>query len=124
MEQASLSQQVQELYAMLGRWRLVAKACNTKRAKHSPGYYQQVASGRIKKPSPETIVGIENAPAIAAAILSAPKYVDTRKTVHLYQEDLDKDNEEPIPLGLPCPDMISRWYSAYREVWRGEEHTL
>lgn len=117
MEPASLSQQVQELYAMLGRWRLVAKACNTKRAKHSPGYYQQVASGRIKNPSPQTIVGIENAPAIAAAILSAPKYVDTRKTVHLYQEDLDSGNEERIRLGLTWPDMIHRWRTTYQEAW-------
>ena len=53
---------VTALYARLGTWQAVATACNDGELHHSRGYYQQVASGRIRKPSAETCAGIENAP--------------------------------------------------------------
>jgi len=52
---------VEALYQHFHRWQDVADACNGKRLDHSRGYYQQVASGRIRKPSAETCAQIERA---------------------------------------------------------------
>ena len=57
---------VTALYQRLGTWQAVATACG---GLHSPGYYQQVAVGRIQKPSEETCRGIESGPECAERLL-------------------------------------------------------
>ena len=52
---------VAALYAKLGTWQAVADACNGKALRHSAGYYQQVAVGRIAKPSKATRAGMVSA---------------------------------------------------------------
>ena len=51
---------VMALYDELGRWQAVADACNNG-TRHSAGYYQQIAKGRIRKPAAATAAGIEQA---------------------------------------------------------------
>lgn len=50
------AEMVAALYDRLGRWQAVADACSDGGGvAHSAGYYQQVASGRIKNPAKATL---------------------------------------------------------------------
>lgn len=115
-----LAEQVLALYATLGKWRLVAKACNWRRMRHSPGYYQQISTGRIKNPPDNVIAGIAYAPQLAEQILSASQRRDTRRTVHIYPEEQIAGNMERNELGLTWPDMLRLWYQAYAKSIRNE----
>ena len=58
----SPAEAVAALYRALGTWQAVADACNDGTgASHSAGYYQQVATRRIRKPSEATRAGITRA---------------------------------------------------------------
>jgi len=59
---AGLGEAVRALYAELGTWQAVADCCNRQTLRHSAGYYQQIATGRIKEPSEPARLGIEAAP--------------------------------------------------------------
>lgn len=53
---------VRALYQRLGRWQRVADAVNAADGvEHSAGYYWQVASGRIERPSDATVASIKAA---------------------------------------------------------------
>jgi hypothetical protein len=62
---------VTALKAKLRTWQAVADACNNG-TRHSAGYYQQVASGRIRKPRAATVAGIRRAVASAETLLKCP----------------------------------------------------
>ena len=59
---SGLRELVQALYRELHTWRAVATACNGDTLTHGPGYYHQIATGRIGTPSEEVRAGIELAP--------------------------------------------------------------
>ena len=51
-------------------WQAVADLCqHGRKRRHSAGYYQQVATGRIANPSKATLAGIARAPALAERLL-------------------------------------------------------
>lgn len=51
---------VTALYKSLGRWQKIANECSNRGATyHSAGYYQQIATGRIKHPDSDTATAIE-----------------------------------------------------------------
>ena len=104
---------VTALYRKLGRWRLVAEACNDGAA-HSAGYYQQIARGRIKTPDARTAERI----ACVFSAFSAPRTRDARKTVHLCFDDLEAGNSERKRIGATWPEMVHLWRLAYEEVGR------
>ena len=53
-------------------WQRVADLCQYRRKRrHSAGYYQQIATGRIRNPSAETLAGIVRAPALAERLLKS-----------------------------------------------------
>ena len=60
---------VQALYCDLHTWQRVADACNGGKLTHGPGYYYQIATGRIRMPSEAVRLGIEQAPAFHQALL-------------------------------------------------------
>ena len=62
---------VRGLYDALGTWQAVADACNNG-TRHSAGYYQQIAKGRIRKPGVSAVEGIERAVASAETLLKRP----------------------------------------------------
>ena len=97
---------VAELYARLGTWQAVADACG---GLHSPGYYQQVARGRIQKPSEATLAGIVAATESPERLLKCDFSKDTRKTVHLSDDDHAAGNLERERLGLTWPEMVAKW---------------
>ena len=75
----TLADLVLSLYRALGTWQAVARVCNGKALHHSAGYYQQVATGRIRKPSAATVAGIERAAACPVPLLkrdfsNAPRF--------------------------------------------------
>ena len=104
---------VTALKARLGTWRRVAKTVNGKRLRHSFGYYQQVATGRIEKPSEETAARIESALACPTLALTSNVSKDTRKTVHLSDDDFEAGNSERERLLLTWPEMQHLWRLAY-----------
>ena len=61
---------VAALYRALGTWQEVADLCQYgRKRRHSAGYYQQVATGKIANPSKATLAGIARAPALAERLL-------------------------------------------------------
>jgi len=54
----NLAQLVQALYQHLGTWDAVADAINGERLDHGPGYYWQVAKGRIQEPHRQAVSAI------------------------------------------------------------------
>ena len=104
---------VKALYDELGGWKEVANACNGADLTHSAGYYQQVATGRIKKPNAETRLGIENAPEYQESLLKSRFSKDTRKTVHPFDADHAAGNLERIERGLTWPQMIHEWRKSH-----------
>jgi len=110
---------VMALYAELGTWRAVASVCNGANLTHSAGYYQQVAVGRIKTPSAETRAGIDAAPAFQQSLLKSHFSKDTRKTVHLSDNDHRAGNLERIRIDATWPEMVHLWRAAY-ELMRRE----
>ena len=54
--------QVRALYLGLHTWQRVADACNGGKLTHGPGYYYQIATGRIRMPSEAVRLGIAQAP--------------------------------------------------------------
>ena len=67
---SSPAEAVQALYRALGSWQAVADLCqHGRKRRHSAGYYQQVATGRIRNPSKATLAGIARAPALAERLL-------------------------------------------------------
>jgi len=104
---------VQALYDVLGGWQLVADACNGGKLAHSAGYYQQIATGRIKTPSTETRAGIEGAPEFQQSLLKSRFSKDGRKTAHLHDEDHAAGNLERERTGATWPEMVHLWRLAY-----------
>jgi len=67
---SSPAEAVQALYRALGSWQRVADTCNDDtEVCHSAGYYQQVATRRIRKPSEATRAGITRALVSAERLL-------------------------------------------------------
>lgn len=116
---------VTALYAELGRWQAVADACNGTALTHSAGYYYQVATGRIKKPSVETCVGIERAPVFHQALLKRDFSKDTRKKVHVWDSDHAAGSVERERTGITWPAVIHLWRQSHdlmrREYDEGSE---
>ena len=54
-------------------WQGVADLCNGDTLKHSPGYYHQIESGRIKNPSNAAKDGIRTAVVSAKTLLKLPR---------------------------------------------------
>jgi hypothetical protein len=64
------------LYEHYGRWQRVANACSKHGAAyHSAGYYQQIATGRIKTPDDATSQSL----ACVFSAFSAPRRIATRR---------------------------------------------
>ena len=66
---------VRVLKARLGTWQAVADACNDGTLRHSAGYYQQVAIGRIRKPE---AAEANKRTAVAETPLKCPRTRDAR----------------------------------------------
>lgn len=70
---------VRTLYDRLGKWQAVADACNDGNGvDHSAGYYQQVESGRIQKPSKATLSRIVQATESPETLLKCDFSKNTR----------------------------------------------
>ena len=104
------------LYRALGTWQRVADVCQYgRKRRHSAGYYQQVATGRIVNPSKATLAGIARAPESAERLLKRDFSKDTRKTTHVFFDDFVAGNRERIRLGLTWPEMVHLWREKYEE---------
>jgi len=75
------ARQVRALYRELGTWRAVATTCNGNELTHGPGYYYQIATGRIQEPSEDAIAGIELAPVWRERLLTCDVSKATRRNV-------------------------------------------
>jgi len=99
-------EQVQALYERLGRWRWVAKACNARKLHHSYGYYQQIASGRIKNPNAAAIAGIEFAPTYADTMVTAPKKRELRGTIVITRSLWIELQKERLRMGWSWNELM------------------
>lgn len=104
------------LYAELGRWQLVATACNGGKRTHGPGYYHQIASGRIQTPSAATRAGIESALEWHQSLLKSRFSKDRRRKVHLLDDDHAAGGAERIRLSTTWPELMHLWRLAYEDA--------
>ena len=97
-----LGEQVQALYASLHTWQRVADACNGGKLTHGPGYYYQIATGRIREPSEEVRLGIERAPAFHLSLLKC---------------DFSTNTHGGLTIRRPLWLAIREWKIAHSMTW-------
>lgn len=105
---------VTALYEHYGRWQSVADVCNDGDGIvrcYSRRYYWRVANGTLPA-SPAAQECILRATSKVTAVTSTETR-DTRKTVHLYIDDLEAGNCERNRLGITWPEMQHLWRMAY-----------
>jgi len=110
---------IDALYLHHKRWQKVADVCNDTTLSHSAGYYQGISGGQTKNPHRAALSAIyreaRKLPGTSTVVLKPPRKLETRKAVHICQQDHTEGNVERERLGLTWPEMVHMWRSAYEE---------
>ena len=102
----SIAELVRKLYRVHGRWQAVADACNSNGTEHSAGYYQQIATGRIKHPADAVCKGIERAITSAETLLKCRLRRVPRGGLTIRRDLWEKLRRRRVERGLTWDELL------------------